>query len=714
MATTLHMEAFGRFDRNEIPLAQTTWIIGGHDSGKTTVYDAIAAGLGGAIDPRYGDGARAWFDGALPQARHHELHLIPARGAPSALGRSMREQVAVSVSPLHRVAERLAELLCDERSDRDTEPLQAELNRQRERVEELWRRHDAAVAGHRDLRRLATLEAQLHRAREAVADIGACIEVPKQRARLGERLALLRQQLRDIDALDETTDASPPELAELESLQGEVDAHRTQIAAIEIRQARCRQRLRQVAADIDEDDRRIPALRRTAHRATAMRLRLEQFRAEHTAPERQVWRPSRVAAAGAFFLAGAASAVLLGGLEHFVGLGLGMTLGTCTLAWGRRTIPGDRLPAETAFVTQLRDEWNNEAGLPPLEANDGAAVIEYCRDAVSAHEQAEAALNDRVSYQRRVELETAQILERSHAMLHHTLPSREHALAQWLQLHGVHSSKEYHERISRREALKATIDDRRRRADLPARREAIAQLEAQVAAELDILAQQPTHTDAEIDGLVENHAHLLDRCAELERECETLRERNGDAPEDLGPLARELFDLELEEQRMERAMVKLDAERRAIAAAAEQVAEWSADATLPWRLLDETLAELLDAAGLDRQVQIDDTNADRVTVTDSRGTARRLADLGDGSRRLLALACHLAAVAQFDDGPRLLAIDEPCAGLSEQYAGHALALLAAFQERCGWQLVLTSRTAPAGPFAAARVVDLDEWHSGAP
>ncbi len=665
MITCLRLERFGAFVDRELRFGAVTLFVGPNESGKTTIVDALCDALckprsnrtaGKRLGLRYGTErlVTAEFDGepmSIPEDAFYDLYAIRSgdltidvKPGASWVEALKAELFTAGLDPkrLHEALARRASTDGGSRHNRELRRLQEERSRFEERRDDLRQRAAASRAAESAVAGLRAERGRL------AADLQAVTGALQERQRLARRrlqqaerreAERLLQRFEELDRIPAASAASAAAAARLQELADAADA-----AAQEVARAR------------DE---------------------LEQKRARLRAPDGG--SPAGAALPEAGRPAVSAAGVALGLFAGGVLAALLMVADVPVLAAAAAGVAAGGATLSAAVLIRQRS-----AGFAAAQAeiDRAAELLRSCRE---RHEQAERELRG--------------FLER------HGAESREQLL---LRLGGVRVEAE--RRRDAEEELVAAARERGLR-DLDALREALrGRLKDLPDAPA---AREPAGPAADADPAADE-ARLHSRAAELHERLERLDERitrDREQAAALGAGAAEMADLDTHVAAAERRIAALELDRRAAGVAASLFARIAGETTAA---LDE-LSAVIGAAytalsgsaagpggvyaagtahpsltaepGLSSSVNLQALE-EQPLVVDAYGVARPADRLSHGTRDTYALAARLAMAERTQRGPALLIMDEPFRAIDTTRMRRALRLVARFQERTGWQIVI--------------------------
>ncbi len=728
MTRILRMQKFGCFADTEIPLGDTTVIVGGNESEKTTVYRALRAAAIGACDE--GE-VELIGQTECVSPNEFEVHHGAAEGcihfgrdaSGVDLDAALSKELDACIDLSHVVQD-----LSERASDDPRSPYQQELAELRARYQELesqrqqaWSTRQVVLTAGDEMADLAqqieSRERELARLDEEIPSAAAEFETKRGlllRARLHDEksreLHRVREQLRDTTAQSELGELRASELEEFDRIDEDLRHHLQQMEDLEERRRGGQDRLGRVAAEIEHARAEEPLRRRASHRATAIKLQLVRFLDEPKTVERRVWSRARVLGF-LILVALVLVAAALGSFTPHVGLGLSMTVVSLTLFLGRSTVRRNDDEALPAFLQQLAQQWDGE-GLAPMPSSSSEAVLSFLDAQIRAYEQLCAALAEAVDYECRVERELAGIVDCSYDMLQHTLISRQKALDEWLEEHGIENRDDLIARRREQQRLRECIASR---ADLPVDDKLCAKLESELEKELGELVERGIvpHSEEDIPALELRLEQMRRDKKRAETELAELKMRRVEITTGVGTrvrYAQTVSEAVAQQRQIAKAIAGLEEELRAFAEATQLVSEMAGDETLGLSILNEVLAEFMGLSGFGRSVELRGfSEADLVVGEKLHG----IGELSSGGRDLVVLAARLTVTCLLHGSSLpLLVLEEPFLRMDRALTLGALRMLELFQRHTGWRLVLISRDLDlpdqvSGVFASIEKVELE-------
>ncbi len=730
MITKLTLKDFGKFKGVSFPLKPVTLFIGENESGKSTLFDALFEQLcapkgsslqGKRLKDRYGEGrlAAIEFDGApfaldpeeflnLFAISSSDLFLDLAPGSPW-LERVKSRLFSGGIDPSH-----LADLL-----DRDAKTsgnyaqvkegrkLEALREAAASELEEMRRRREELLAQEKQVHasggRLSAAEADITAKESEVVRLTRLVDQQRaiaERAGLAETLGALTRieeasrRERELSAF--RVDGSG-ELRRLESAEREAQ---NSLAAAQERRRTAEGRRAQGERKEQELRARREGARTRAEVATELRRLLEGRGARRLAPLVIV---IMLAAAGALGAAAGAGLVplLLAGLGAAIGAAFGAAALLVVALVVMLLVQAGPGPGSGGVVS-ARDEWHRRLpDAPPLASEGyGGLIAELASREREADEAAER-LTELERERQTAEDEARQAAvdcERAESALRQARAE----IASWLTGRGVATSQAYLERLRDYTGLARVLESERARIAEAMKRLRVAD-EAALKAEclvriskLDgVIASEPVgegelrRAEGDLAAIREELMHLR---AEKERLLTALSGGLGEVRGSLGDLPARILAKEREVGELAAKLEELTLSRRAAALARDLFQELARDSDV---LLDRLAAEIGRSFGdlirSERPVSLERLELGAIAVTDAGGMARPVDLLSHGTRDSFLFAARLTLAAQSREGEGILILDDPFPALDERRVESALAFLARFRERSGWQLILFSK-----------------------
>jgi hypothetical protein len=382
-----------------------------------------------------------------------------------------------------------------------------------------------------------------------------------------------------------------------------------------------------------------------------------------------------------------------------------------------------RQPDIDAVLAAVRSEWSAHEGVPALPAGGVSELLGFFDGLVRAHTDLLRDLEQRVAPRYHQEEELASILARSRAMLEATFGARQQAHDSWLALRRVASRDEYAVALARRREISARVAERLAAGALPESVEGRALLRRELEAKLAKSELVPPDPDRPSEVAVVKAQQQINR---LQRECQEIgahqtelemRRSALEARAGLGvtELSAAMSALEAEQQAIAQDLRARRLEKQSAAAAAALFSELASRKALHLDLLADSIGESLAACGLAGvEVKLEGLREADLSVSDVGGEVRPITVVAAARRDLTVLAARLALAERLVDpasGP-LVVLEEPFARMRREWLGHAMRLIAGFQRRTGWQVVVITRDAEtaaalADESSGAGVIDLD-------
>ena len=691
MITNLRLTRFGAFNDRELPFGTVTLFVGPNESGKTTIVDALCEVLcrprsnriaGKRLALRYGTDrlVSAEFDGepmTIPEDAFHDLFAIRSG------------ELTLDVRPGSSWVETLkADLFT---AGLDPKRLHAALARRAST--------DGGSRHNRELRKLREEQGRLEERRDlleqrVVAARAAETSVAEQRAE--------RSRLADeLDGLSRTLDQRQRHAR-----------HRLQQA--EQREA---ERLLQRFAELSQEPEAVPAssgeaaarLQELSDASDAAAQEVTRARAELEQARRHLQDPS----------GGASGRAAVGEAGGVAGIAAGVTLGVLAGA----------VLAVLALIVGVPAAAAATAG---VAATAGSVAIAALIRRRAAGVETVREETDRAAERLRVRRERHDPLERE--------------LRDFLERHGAQSREQLLMQLGGARADEARRRDAETELLAAARERGLDDLDALVEVLREQLREQP-HTPAAVEPegslalagdscAPADEEHLRARVAGLRERLDELDERVGRDREKAAALsaaAAEMAELNTRMAAGVRRAAALDLDRRAAGIAAFLFARIADESSAA---LDELSADigarytavsrqssLISDPELPSPVNLKALEEEPLIV-DASGSARPAGQLSQGTRDAYSLAARLALaeraqLARGEGGAGLLIMDEPFQAMDITRMRRALRLIARFQERTGWQLVVMTADERVAlgvctQFADAQVHRLAIQESGSP
>lgn len=729
MITRLSLTDFGKFKGASFLLRPITLVLGANESGKSTLFDALFDQLcgprgstahGRRLRERYGERRTASleFDGNPLSFDPDEYLNLLAIGSSDlevdlAPGRPWLERVksrlfSGGIDPAHlaevldreaRTSGNLTQVQRAKRLEAAREVLVRELAEMRGRREALLAREREVRSGSG---RIGELEAEIAAREERAASLAGFLQAARARS---ERVAL-RETLATVARIEEAsrrerelapyrTDGS----AELRALEQGVTAAQSELAAARER--------RRVAAELRELGERKELDLRPQRETAARRAEVAaQLRRSLEGGGRRRLPPLVVVLifVGATLVGALAGGLLLSGLVPAIGVGVGALFGAVALLVVALVVllilqAGT---ASRASLVAVRDEWRSRLPeAPPLASEGIEGLIDELARYRSAVDEADRRLSD-AERERRAAEDGARAALSACEQAEARLGGARAALASWLSERGVATAQAYAERLLEYARVAQTLTGERARiaeakTRLSAADEASLKAECLVRiSRLDDIALEEAPSEPELRRAENERAALAEELERLRGEKERLLAAVsgglGEVRGSLGDLPDRILGKERERADLDAALAEAALARSAAALARDLVQELARESDI---LLERLAAEIARSFGdllhSERPVRVDRLDLGGIAVTDAGGALRPVDALSHGTRDSFLFAARLTLAAQSREGEGILVLDDPFPALDERRLESALAFLARFRERSGWQLILFSK-----------------------
>jgi len=729
MIINLTLKDFGKFKGVSFPLKPVTLVLGENETGKSTLFDALfeqlcapkgSSGHGRRLKDRYGEGrlAAIEFDGTplaldpdeflnLFAISSSDLSLDLAAGSPW-LDRVKSRLFSGGIDPSH-----LADLLDREAKTsgnyapvKEGRKVEAMREAAAGELEEMRRRREGLLAQEKQVHtaggRLSGVEAEIAAKESAVARLSRLVDQQRaivERAGLAETLAALTRieeaarRERELSAF--RVDGSG-ELRRLEAAEREAQ---NSLAAAQ-------ERKRGAAGRRGQGERREQELR--ARREDARKRAEVAGELRRSLESRGRRRLGPLLILVVLVASGALGAAVGAGLVPLLLAGLGAALGAVYGAVALFIVAlvvvllVQSGPGPGGSVVSARDEWHRRLpDAPPLSSEGYVGLIAELasreREADEASERLTELRGEQQTAQDEVR-QTATDCERAEA----ALAQARAGLASWLSGHGVATPQAYLERLRDYTALAKVLESERARIADPMKRlkaadEGALKAECLVRiSKLDgVIASDPVgegelrRAESDIAAFRDELVHLR---GEKERLLAAVSGGLGEVKGSLGDLPARILAKEREVAELSAKLEEITLVRRAAALARDLFQELAQDSDV---LLDRLAAEIGRSFGdlirSERPVSLERLDLGGIAVTDAGGTPRPIDLLSHGTRDSFLFAARLTLAAQSREGDGILVLDDPFPALDERRVEGALAFLARFRERNGWQLILFSK-----------------------
>jgi DNA repair exonuclease SbcCD ATPase subunit len=715
MMERLDIKRFGALTDRQFQLGRTTVFVGPNESGKTTIFDALQECLskpsrsraeGKLVKQRYGDEIEAslvggpetpidvdefrslfavrasdlnvairddapWFSavrarlfsgGVDPMAIVRALEPMTSEHGGRALNRELKQ--------LTERRDALIEDLSKLRLRRD------ELLSRRDRHEAMQQEHAAALA------RLAELESALNAA-EATA---TAAERAKERRLLEDRIAK-HQRRTSIDqalaALETVSAATFGNLQQLErqvaDLVGQERLILARLGDAQVALSRLDEQRVALESQLDGD-------RGSFDRHQALAIDLQRLTAEP--PMRQViaWQGRWLAVAVAS-TAAAASLLVWRHDAPAVAAGAAMLIAmTAAACW--QSVRRLRVLDESVWDKRLK-QIALSAGIEPT--GDATAITRHLMATIDRQNARQQEMS-RLGRERASAAGACTKLQVEGQRLATARHEAEAILRQALLAAGVESSERYRDRLQEKDRLLTQlgelggVDLTAAEADTLARRCRILQddgvpllQDAEVAWTRAVKAARDAR-----DQFTTAQAALRETQLTLSREAGELQGKLQDLPE-------QLVRLECDVAAAEEALDRKQIEKEAALMARDVLTEMAADAETRMAGLAGDIAALWASVTDHRDVRVPRLDGKAMEAADAAGTVRQAELLSSGARDLFLLAARLALAARSGRDAAVLVFDDPFVMLDDERRARALKMIAAAQQRCGWQIIFFTK-----------------------
>ncbi len=725
MIESLELRHYGRFQRRRFDFSPVTLFVGPNESGKSTIFDAVAEALcapakttnfGKRLERRYG-GARSLtvtpseFQGALSQDTLFNLLAVSADGVTISVSeksawmdRVKSELFSGGVDP--KRVKRHLEAQGDSHGNRthmkERAQRQRELEALTERRQELVAERDAVLRrrqeGHAVDHQLSQAESSLE-----VTDrrLGEIDEELAQQKRIDERdrfKALWRDSAAAAETAEELRGLSKiaaDEGNELEDLNSRSREERERAERARIQAEHSQQEVTQRRSALHEAERAVEEIEPRSTTAAELRARL---RALEPAQVKTVvtWRPWMLILAVTALVAGVASLLLFPGAPGVIGATAGALLSVVCIILSRSLGQEQDTRHAEETLAQTRREWQQRTG-EEAHAQDAAALREELYAVELEHERRKAQLPQLREELRAAEHRRDQAQQHAHQAAD-AVQQADRSVADWLRERGVQRIEDYWRLRERAAYLK------RREAEV---QEAITEALSEFGvSSLPDLQRELSRRITEIEGDITNEAKSETEVRALEKERarlsgerrslqqrkEQLIHRAGDAGgtfrSSMGSLPEQIAETDRDIARLRSQIEELDTTRRAAAWAASMFEEVAEDSSVMLGELAEQIGtQYGSVVGADRGARFAELDPMAGQVQDSSGVLRAVEGLSQGTRDAFVLASRLVLAERAQPPVGILIFDEAFGSLDDGRRQRALSLLEEFRSRSDWQLV---------------------------
>jgi DNA repair exonuclease SbcCD ATPase subunit len=725
MIESLELRQYGRFHNRRFDFSPVTLFVGPNESGKSTIFDAIAEGLcvpakttnfGKRLDRRYG-GERSFtlapdgLHGALSQDALFNLLAINANEVTisvsersSWMDRVKSELFSGGVDP--KRVKRLLDAQADTHGNRthmkERAQRERELDALTERRDELIAERDAVRRrqreGHAVDAELSQVESSISNADRRLQEIDEELAQQKRIYELDRLRALWRESAAASEIEEELQNLSriaADEGSELEELtsKSQVERERSERAGIEADHAQ--QELTRRRSALHDAERSLEEIESRSATAAELRERLRGL--EPVELKRVVsWRPWMLLLSVTALLAAGASLLFLAGVPGIIGATAGAVLSVVFILLSRSTRQERDTQKADEAVSQVRREWQQRTGSAP-NAQDAAALREELYGVELEHDRRKSHLQQRREEVREAESRYDQAQHSANQAVV-AAQQAERTVTDWLRERGVQRMEEYWRLRERVAYLK------RRNAEVhEATKEALAELGVRTRPELqreltrriadvEESITREAKSDAEVRGLEQERERLSRERSSLQQRKEGLIHRAGDASgtfrSSMGTLPEQIAQTDRDIARVRAQIAELDTTRRAAAWAASMFEEVAEDSTTMLADLAEQIGlQYGSLVGADRGAELSEIDPMAGSVQDSTGTLRSVEGLSQGTRDAFVLASRLVLAERAQPAVGILIFDEAFGSLDRDRRRRTLALLEEFRSRTDWQLI---------------------------
>ena len=727
------LKDFGRFKDAVFDFSPVTVFVGGNESGKTTLFDALFDGIcrprgntvhGKRLAARYGTRRESTleFDGPEISIDPEEFLNLNAVGAGNAAvefsGGGWVERVKASIFTggidIGRLAGEFEVLARDKgmlthvlRYRKKKE----EHGRLENRLEELKERKTAILEKESALRELRReLAALASRGRGIGERISRTERRLEQQAKIRTREELIRTL-----ALISETRALEAALARLEAVKedrsGDLKRLSAGIVKLEARSAALAREALGAAERLEAAEKRVAgktrdaaALGSAAGAADRLVSRIESETPRTVVRTVTVWNRALLALSFVPAAAGVALAVLLPPAVPAAVVVAGSAAVTCLMVFfARKTEERHEAPDTSGFIGRLKDDWRTRSGGGELKSSTVEGLHSELLAVRSEYDAAERELA-RLREERDTLKSEAGRAAADKALGESELSAARSLLQKTLQPLGVGSVEEYTARRSEYEHLGK--DHRRKLSELEAERNRFhaadvnglkAECEAR-AAGLSAEITDEKETEAGMNLLRGELAALREeKAAASSREASVrslVDKGEGEVKGSLGNLPEEIYDAEQALRRCGRELFEMEVDRKAAATVRDILEDMSRDTDDVFIELSGDIARYFEGmlpGG--RHVSVGSFKAGDIEVSDAGGGRRPIEHLSTGTRDAFHLAARLALTLRSHKpgAPGLIVLDEPFHSLDRPRSLRALEVLRAFHDAHGWQIALFSK-----------------------
>lgn len=734
MIGKVHLTDFGRFRNAVFDFSPVTAFVGGNESGKTTVFDAIFDGIcsprgntvhGKRLVSRYGPERKSGirFTGDKISMDPDEFLNINAIGAGNAevefsVGSRWLERVKNSmftggINPQKLVGEfdvlsrdkgNLVHIQRYRKKKEEYERLEKGLEELEQRRNSILRRESAL----RDLR--GELKGLVSRGSHIAERLSEKERLLDQQVKIQRRENLMRtlalvSGVRELESeLAGLSAVKEDRSEELKKLSREAASLESKRAALSAEAMGAASRLQAAETRLSEKERTLASLAPQAAAADRLAGRIETEAPRAVVRTVTVWNRALLAMSPIPAIAGLVLAsVVSDNLPKALLAAAALAAASIMVYLSRRTEERLEPPDASVFIDRLKDDWRIRTAGGELKSSTVEGLLGELLSVRSRIDAAERELA-RLREERDSVTSEAGRLSTEKTLAESESAAAREKLERTLKNLGVESVEKYTVRRSRYEHVRG--DHRKKLSELEAEMSRFHATDATglktecetLVAGLDKEITDEKLSEAAMTLLRLEAASLRDeRAAVTAREVSvrsTLDKSEGEIKGSLGDLPGRIYEAQTALRRCTGELLRMEIDRKAAATVRDIFDEMSRDTD---EAFDAISADITwNFAGMlsgDRRVSVGSFKADRIQVSDAGGGRRALENLSTGTRDAFHLAARLAlALRSHEKGkPGLIVLDEPFHSLDRARSLNVLRVLRSFHSEHGWQIILFSK-----------------------
>lgn len=734
MIGKVHLTGFGRFRDTVFDFSSVTVFVGGNESGKSTIFDALFDRIctprgstvhGKRLTSRYGAErvSSIEFTGEKISMEPDEFLNINAIGAGNTVvefsgGDKWLERVKASIftdginpqklagefDSLSKDKGMLTHVLRYRKKKEEHAQLEKRLEELEQRRKSILEREAALHDLKGELKGLVSRGSrvtELLTEKEHLLDQQAKIQT---RENLMRTLALI-SEVRELEAALAGMSAVKEDRAgELKKLSAEAASLESKRSTLSAEALGAEARLQAAEKHLDEKLRAAASLSSIAAAADRLAGRIETEAPRSVVRTVTVWNRTLLAlslipAAAGIVLATVISDTPPAAVISAAGLAAALFM----VYLSRRTEERLEPPDASGFIDRLKDDWRIRSRGGELKSSTVEGLLGELLSIRSEFESTERELA-RLREERGSLKSEAGRLSSEKALAESESAAAVEKLEKTLKNLGVESIEEYTARRSRYEHVRG--DHRKQLSELEAemrRFHAVdtaglkAECETRVSGlDREITAEKlpeaaMTLLRRELDSLREEKLAVASREASVRS---SLDKAEGEIKGSLGDLPGLIYEAEKALRRCGGELLRMEIDRKAAATVRDIFDEMSRDSDDAFAAISADITGYL--KGMlpgDRRASLGNFKAGDIQVSDAGGHRRALENLSTGTRDAFHLAARLAlALRSREEGtPGVIVLDEPFHSLDRTRSLRVLRVLRSFHTEHGWQIILSSK-----------------------